>query len=579
MLKNLFDPATPFIDPATPFIDPATPLTTYVGTFLILFFSIFQLCFLDLDNRSDQKIFSNFSRWLAVHSALLATIVVLAYPRPVDLWLALLLIMLAVAVLALIIKQSQPQKKNIKVFLAFIIFGSVLLFWGYDKYNIYGTEITAMLQTEIPPTESGRQEFGRQSNDRLISAMWEKDVVSAFKEKYGVTVAIKGVEPRTTDRLKQFKKVLESNSDVDVFAIDVIWPNLLSDYAEDLSPVFKNDLEHFFPAIIDNNTVNGKLVAIPWYIDLGLLFYRKDLLEKYNEELPKTWSDLEQVAKRIQDAERKSGNKNFWGFVWEGKAGEGLTCNALEWQASHGGGTIVNNKNEVDIKPAAIDAFDEAQKWIWERKISPSDVLGYGQKDMIEAWNQKNAAFMRNWPSAYQASLVKDSNLQAADIGVALLPKGNNNGARHTSTLGGWQLMVNTHSGRRKKKAAIKFVEFLSKDTQEISTLNNSSSPESLVTETGKLSALKGLYDNPDIIGEYLPYLEDLPLKDLLTQDSLMNSSSQIIRRPSTLSGKNYAAVSETYFNIVHGILKRDYKDIQKAVDLLKDDVQRLLSP
>ncbi|MBX4378228.1 extracellular solute-binding protein, partial [Mycobacterium tuberculosis] len=85
-----------------------------------------------------------------------------------------------------------------------------------------------------------------------------------------------------------------------------------------------------FKAIVDNNTIGGKLVAMPWFTDAGILYYRKDLLEKYGAKPPATWAELAATAKKVQDGERAAGNDKMWGFVFQGKAYEGLSCVALE---------------------------------------------------------------------------------------------------------------------------------------------------------------------------------------------------------------------------------------------------------
>jgi trehalose/maltose transport system substrate-binding protein len=59
---------------------------------------------------------------------------------------------------------------------------------------------------------------------------------------------------------------------------------------------------------------------------------------------PKTWDELERMAARIQAGERAKGRRDFWGFVWQGAPSEALTCNALEWQVSEGGGRIIENE-------------------------------------------------------------------------------------------------------------------------------------------------------------------------------------------------------------------------------------------
>ena len=126
-------------------------------------------------------------------------------------------------------------------------------------------------------------------------------------------------------------------------SIDVIWPGDLANNLLDLYQFdgVKEAVASHFPAIVENNTVDGKLVGIPWFTDAGLLYYRTDLLEKYGYDgPPATWTELEDMAKTIQEGERAD-NPDFWGFVWQGNAYEGLTCDALEWIKSNGGGSIV----------------------------------------------------------------------------------------------------------------------------------------------------------------------------------------------------------------------------------------------
>src|SRR3546814_9401020 len=86
-----------------------------------------------------------------------------------------------------------------------------------------------------------------------------------------------------------------------------------------------------------NNTVDDQLVAVPWFVDAGLLYYRRDLLEKHGKTVPKTWRDLTETTRAIVPAEQAAGDGDLLGFVWQGRAYEGLTCIALEWVASQGG--------------------------------------------------------------------------------------------------------------------------------------------------------------------------------------------------------------------------------------------------
>lgn len=111
--------------------------------------------------------------------------------------------------------------------------------------------------------------------------------------------------------------------------VDVVWPGVIKDHLLDLKPYSKGIEKEHFPAIVANNTVDGKLVAMPWFTDAGLLFYRKDLIEKYGLKAPATWEDMATSAKKIQDGERAAGNADFQGFVFQAKAYEGLTCDLM----------------------------------------------------------------------------------------------------------------------------------------------------------------------------------------------------------------------------------------------------------
>ena len=133
-----------------------------------------------------------------------------------------------------------------------------------------------------------------------------------------------------------------------------------------------------------------------------------DLLEKYGKEVPKTWAELKATAQEIQDGERAAGQADLWGFVWQGNAYEGLTCNALEWIKSYGGGQIVEPDGTISVNnPQAAAALEEAKSWVGT--ISPEGVLAHKEEDARGVWQTGNAVFMRNWPYAYALGNGDDS--------------------------------------------------------------------------------------------------------------------------------------------------------------------------
>jgi trehalose/maltose transport system substrate-binding protein len=253
---------------------------------------------------------------------------------------------------------------------------------------------------------------------------------------------------------------------VDVYIVDVIWPGIAAGHASDLKQYFtEKELGEFFPRIVENNTVQGKLVAVPFFTDAGLLYYRTDLLEKYGFKNPRnSWSELQQMARTIQDGERKSGSPDFWGFMWQGGAYEGLTCNGLEWLASNGAGTIVEPNGKISINnPQTKSALAMAKGWVGT--ISPKGVTNYQEEEGRNAFQEGRAAFLRNWPYVYALANGKESAVKG-HFDVTYLPQGDGPNATHAACLGGWQLMLSAYS--KNKDAAAKLIKYMvSYETQK----------------------------------------------------------------------------------------------------------------
>lgn len=372
-----------------------------------------------------------------------------------------------------------------------------------------------------------------------------------MEQNPGITVNVVDAPDFAQDRLGFYLQLFEAQSpEGDVFQIDVIWPGDLAEHFIDLNEYGGAEAaaEHF-PAIIENNTVDGKLVGIPWFTDAGLLYYRTDLLEKYGYDAPPTtWTELEEMAMAIQEGEREEGNEDFWGFVWQGNAYEGLTCDALEWINSNGGGTIVSPDGVITINnDAAIEVVDQAAGWVGT--ISPPGVIGYGEEDARGVWQAGNAAFMRNWPYAYSLGQADDSSI-AGIFDVSPLPAGE--GGSPAATLGGWQLGVSQYS-EHPAEAADLALFMASYEEQKIRAIEGSFNP-----------TIQALYEDEEVLAAN-PFYGDL-------YDVFINT----VARPSTVTAPQYNEVSTLFFNSVHSVLTGD-ADAETAFAGLELDLQDLL--
>jgi len=371
-----------------------------------------------------------------------------------------------------------------------------------------------------------------------------------WAKKTGNKAKLVSTPTSASEALALYQQLLSSGaSDIDVIRTDVIWPGILGGFLLDLKQYSKGAEKEHFQAIIENNTVDGKLVAMPWFLDAGLLYYRKDLLEKYGEKPPTTWAQLTATAKKIQDAERKAGNKDMWGYVFQGKAYEGLTCDALEWVASYGGGSIVDASGKVTIdNPDAAAAIDLAASWIGT--ISPQGALAYEEEESRGIFQSGKAVFMRNWPYAWKLSQGDDSPVKGK-VAISALPKGEGPNGRSAAALGGWNLSVSKFS-KHPAEAADLALYLAGPEEQKRGAV-----------EYGQHPTIQSIYQDKDVLAANPHFAE------------LVEVFKSTVPRPSTPTGSKYNQVSSEFWNAVHTVLSKQ-KSAKDSLADLKTKLERM---
>lgn len=345
----------------------------------------------------------------------------------------------------------------------------------------------------------------------------------------GDKVTIVPMPSSTTDQFGQYKLWLAAgNADIDLYQVDVIWAPQLADQFVDLTAAAKDVAKLHFPSIIESQTVNGKLVALPYFTDAPALYYRKDLLEKYKQQPPKTWDELAAVAKAVVDGEKAAGNADIQGFVFQGNAYEGLTCDALEWVKSSGGGQIVEADGTISINnPKAIAALERAKSWVGT--IAPQGVLAYQEEESRGVWQLGNAVFMRNWPYAYALGNGADSKVKGKFDVVPLPSTAAGDGS--AATLGGWNIAVSKYS--KNQEAAVKLALYIA--SPEFQKAN--------AIERSHLPTIVSLYDDADI-AKAQPIIPNW-------KNVFLNA----VPRPSAPTKVKYNEVSSLFWSAVHDTL------------------------
>ena len=288
------------------------------------------------------------------------------------------------------------------------------------------------------------------------------------------------------DRLGLYRKSFESKSpDLDIVQIDVTWSGMLADHLVDLLAYSNGTEKEILPTALDAAVVNDRLVAMPWFVDSGLLFYRKDLLAKYGLDPPQTWEQMAESAAAIQKGERARGRKKFQGFLFNGLPTEGLTCFALEMINAYGGEVGRAENDHLSIDTAATEqALTTMTGWIGT--ISPQSVVGFNEEAARQEFQNGNAAFMRNWPYVLYLAEESSSKLRGK-VGVVSLPRGGTMGNR-TGVLGGWQLAVSKYSRHRKQAASL------------VMYLTGLKVQKQRAVDGGYAPAFGALYSDPDVL-------------------------------------------------------------------------------
>jgi multiple sugar transport system substrate-binding protein len=337
--------------------------------------------------------------------------------------------------------------------------------------------------------------------------------------------------------------------DIDIIIGDVIWPAqfAVNGWVSDLTDRFK-DTDAFLPGPMKASTYEDKVYAVPWYTDAGLLYYRKDLLDKAGfSEPPETWDDLMEMAAKVQKDE---GIKN--GFVYQGADYEGGVCNGLEYIRTNGGDVLdPNDPTKVIIDSSgSVNGLATWRETI-ESGVSPQAVLQYLEDESAASFLNGESVFIRNWP--YMYSLPGTSaypDLEPEQLGIAPIPV-DKPGNRSYSTLGGWNFLINATS--ESQDEAWEFIEWIT-------------APEQLVTNAklgSKLPTRKPLYDEPEV-------LNNVPVAKLGKDAIIKNSTPRPV-------SPYYSDVSLELSSQFNSCLSGDISP-EDAVNTLQKDLQQLIN-
>ncbi|MCC8180547.1 MAG: ABC transporter substrate-binding protein [Planctomycetes bacterium] len=367
-----------------------------------------------------------------------------------------------------------------------------------------------------------------------------REVVDDWEAITGHRVRIVASDDSSTITMEQIRRQLSSGVDrADLYMVDVAWTGLIQFGLADLKQ-YSSSMENLhLPAAVAAYTYDGKLAALPLFLDAGVMFFRMDLLAKHGVPIPFTWQGLTAAAEKVMRAEREAGNQDMWGLVFQGKPYEGLTCNALEWISSRNGGTILDADGAVTINnPNAAAALDEAVSWIGS--IAPETTLTFGEEESIAAFQSGNTIFMRNWPYAWNR-LQADDSLVKGKVGSMPVPRGTPDG-RSPGTMGGWAIAVANASEHRAEAADLAL--YLTGPWGQ---------KKFCILET-HIPSVEALFKDQELIAR-------VPM-------AVLEIFLSTVSRPTAPAGNNYDQVSRIFFTGIHDALSRKVKHDQALADI-----------
>ena len=302
--------------------------------------------------------------------------------------------------------------------------------------------------------------------DHISSAL--QTVIDNFNEKYKGQIKVEVINLpftkfSTNERKELLARYLRSKSErLDLFSVDQIWVPRFAKWGMNFDKYIpESERKELLKYAMNSCYFNDSLVAVPLYMDVALMYYRKDLIEKLpnSKEIIKkinnsiTWKDFIALYKEMKHLENPF-------YVFQGDDYEGLICSFSELMSDEGVPFIKKGKLELNT-PQAHRALNLLVNLVHKYHLSPEDVVHFKEDPSYAYYLKNDGVFLRGWPSFLKTEM---QNKKYKDISKKIFraPLPHFEGTKPVSVFGGWNLMVSRFS--QKKDEVIKFIHYLISD-------------------------------------------------------------------------------------------------------------------
>jgi multiple sugar transport system substrate-binding protein len=378
-----------------------------------------------------------------------------------------------------------------------------------------------------------------------ISRAHESIIENFNKENKGkievVPINLPFTKFSTNERKEILTRSLRSKSDlIDIFSVDVIWVPRFAKWAENMDAYFT---EKERQQILKNALVScyymNHLMAIPLYTDIGMMYYRRDILESFpnHSELTEilrksiTWEEFINLGK-------SNGKLKSPFFIFPARNYEGLVCSFVELMASQG--ASIDAENGIDLNtPESEKSLQLLVDFVNDYGMTPKEVLNYDEYQCYLYSVEKDALFIRGWPGfLIQYDSIFEGNQKRHLFEKAAIPHFKN--GKTVSVIGGWNLMISKYS--QKKREAIKFIKFLvKKENQKL-----------LYLSSGYIPVNVSIYSDSSFTKKH---------RDLVFYEKLLRRG---VHRPFL---HDYTRISDIISYYIHSAIKREISP-REALDM-----------
>lgn len=375
----------------------------------------------------------------------------------------------------------------------------------------------------------------------------QKQIIDLFNERNKGRIFVEPIDLpfekfSTNERKELLARFLRSKSDrIDVFTVDQIWVPRFAKWSLPLEQYFSpGERENLLKYALETCYFNDTLVTIPLYLDVSVMYYRKDLLKSFNinskvfDDINKslTWQELINIYKQ-----------SFRGynpyFLFPADDYEGLMC--MFWEMVKGLGSDIFMDGRLNLhSPKVKRSLQMMVDLVNKYKLTPGSVTNGRENECIADFLQNRGIFLRSWPGLLtdHGDLIKDPQIRDQ---IVKAPTPHFSDGKPVSVFGGWNLMVSKFS--KNIPESIEFVKFLcSEESQRI-----------LHEKGGYLPIYESLYDEGN--------------KDLLFYYKLIK---QGIHRPIHEHYTNISDVLSYYFNLA---IKGEIS-VNTALDLAEEKIK-----